>query len=85
MSVTAPASEVQKNFGAFHDRAMREPVRVTKYGRETVYIVSAETFHALKQSQREAIAAAELSDDVVAAILAAEIPSEHRYSLDEDR
>ena len=57
MSITAPASEVQKNFGAFHDRAMREPVRVTKYGRETVYIVSAETFHALKQSQREAVAA----------------------------
>jgi PHD/YefM family antitoxin component YafN of YafNO toxin-antitoxin module len=35
---------VQKNFGAFHNRALSEPLRVTKYGRETVYIVSAETF-----------------------------------------
>jgi antitoxin StbD len=84
MSITAPASEVQKNFGAFHDRAMREPVRVTKYGRETVYIVSAETFHALKQSQREAIAAAELTDEEAALIAAAEIPAEHRYSQDDD-
>lgn len=84
MSITAPASEVQKNFGAFHDRAMREPVRVTKYGRETVYIVSAETFHTLKQGYREAIASSELSDSEIEAIKAAEIPVEHRYSLADD-
>jgi prevent-host-death family protein len=84
MSITAPASEVQKNFGAFHDRAMREPVRVTKYGRETVYIVSAETFHAMKQSRRDAVATAELSDAEAELIAAAEIPAEHRYRLSEE-
>ena len=84
MSITAPSSEVQKNFGAFHDRAMREPVRVTKYGRETVYIVSAETFHELKQGRRDAVAAADLSDQEAALIAAAEIPAEHRYSLTDD-
>jgi len=53
MSLSAPASEVQKNFGAYHDKALAgEAVRVTKYGRETVYIVSAATFHALKQVTR---------------------------------
>lgn len=80
MAVTAPASEVQKNFGAYHDKALVEPVRVTKYGRETVYIVSAATFHLLKQGQRRALAAAELSDAEMAAIAAAEIPAEQRYS-----
>jgi antitoxin StbD len=84
MSITAPASEVQKNFGSFHDRAIREPVRVTKYGRESVYIISAETFHALKQGQRDAVAAADLSDQEAALIAAAEIPAEHRYSLNDD-
>jgi antitoxin StbD len=84
MSITAPASEVQKNFGAFHDRAMREPIRVTKYGRETVYIVSAETFHALKQGYREAVTVEDLTDAEVEAIAAAEIPPEHRYNLDDD-
>lgn len=84
MSITAPSSEVQKAFGAFHDRALSEPVRVTKYGRETVYIVSAETFHALKQGRRDAIAAADLSDEEAALIAAARIPPEHRYSLDDD-
>ena len=81
MSITAPATEVQKNFGAFHDRAMREPVRVTKYGRETVYIVSAETFHALKQGQRQAVASCDLTDEEGALIEAAEVPAEHRYGL----
>ena len=81
MSVTASASEVQKNFGAYHDQALTEPVRVTKYGRETVYLVSAKTFHALKQAMRRSLSAAELTDAEMALIESAEIPAEHRYSL----
>jgi prevent-host-death family protein len=82
MSTTVTSSDIQKNFGAYHDQALIEPVRVTKYGRETVYIVSAKTFHELKQSQRDAIASADLTDAELALIEAAEIPAEHRYSLD---
>jgi prevent-host-death family protein len=84
MAITAPSSEVQKNFGAFHDRALSEPVRVTKYGRETVYIVSAQTFHELKQGRRDALAAADLTDQEAALIGGAEIPPEHRYSLTDE-
>jgi antitoxin StbD len=82
MAVSAPASEVQKKFGTYHDRAMSEPVRVTKYGRETVYIVSAKTFHDLKQAKREAVASKDLTDAEVSLIEAAEIPDEQRYSLE---
>jgi prevent-host-death family protein len=85
MSTTASSSDVQKNFGAYHDRALTTPVRVTKYGRETVYIISAETFHEMKQSQRDAIATADLKDSELALIEAAEIPPELRYSLDKIR
>ena len=83
MSNTASASEVQKNFGVYHDRALSEPIRVTKYGRETVYIVSAKAYHEMKRAQRDAIAAADLTDAELALIEAAEIPAEHRYALDE--
>ena len=79
--ITASASDVQKNFGAYHDRALTQAIRVTKYGRETVYIVSAKTFHALKQAMRRSLSAAELTDAEMALIKAAEIPAEHRYSL----
>jgi antitoxin StbD len=81
MSKTASASEVQKNFGLYHDRALAEPVRVTKYGRETVYIVSAETFHALKQAQRQAVASADLTDAELELIAPAEIPAGRRHRL----
>jgi prevent-host-death family protein len=83
MPNTASASEVQKNFGAYHDQALTEPVRITKHGRETVYIISAKTYHEMKQAQREAVAAADLTDAELTLIEAAEIPVEHRYSLDE--
>jgi len=83
MPVTAAASDVQKNFGAFHDRALVEPVRVTRYGRETVFIVSAETYHAMKQAQRQAIASADLTDEEAALTEAPETPKEHRYSIDD--
>jgi len=81
MSTTVTSSDVQKNFGAYHDRALTEPVKVTKYGRETVYIISAQTFHALKQAQREAIVATDLNDHEIALIEAAEIPEGHRYTM----
>jgi antitoxin StbD len=83
MSVTATASEVQKNFGAFLDRALVEPVRVTKYDREAVYIISAKTFHALKQAQRRSVSAGDLTDQELADIAAAEIPAAHRYTISE--
>lgn len=82
MPTVVTASEVQKNFGAYHDRALSEPVRVTKYGRETVYIISAETFHAMKQAQRAALASKDLTNEEMALIEASEIPPGHRYSAE---
>lgn len=84
MPVSAAASDVQKNFGSYHDRALSgEAVRVTKYGRETVYIVSAKTFHELKQSQRHALAVADLSAGEMDLIDRSEIPADKRYTLDD--
>jgi antitoxin StbD len=78
---TVPASEVQKNFGAFHDQALTEPVRVTRYGRETVVILSAKEFHALKQAQRQSLSVADLTEEELAEIARAEIPAAARYSI----
>lgn len=84
MPVSAAASDVQKNFGSYHDRALAgEAVRVTKYGRETVYIVSARIFHELKQNQRHAVAAADLSAAEMDLIGKSEVPTDKRYTLDD--
>ena len=40
MSLTAvPAAEVQKKFGYFQDRAIREPVLISKNGRPKTVLV----------------------------------------------
>ncbi len=82
MSIEATASEVRTDFDRFQERAMKEPVRVTRDGRETVFIVSAERYHELRQAEREALHAHELDDATLAAIEAAEIPAAERYSSD---
>ena len=84
MSKSVTASDVQKNFGVWHDKALQEPVQVTKYGRETVYLVSAETFHKLWQSYQRALATAELTDAEMALINQAEVPAEHDYDYEDD-
>lgn len=58
-------------------------MRVTKYRRKTVFIESMKTFHEIKQVQREAIASADLSNEEMTLIVAAEIPEEHRYNIED--
>ncbi|WP_246526434.1 hypothetical protein [Plastoroseomonas hellenica] len=67
----------------YHDRALSEPVRVTKYGRETVYIISADTFHAMRQAVRAALGTKDLTDEETALIEASEIPTGHLYSAED--
>jgi prevent-host-death family protein len=80
-SVTA--SEMQKNFGRWHDEAIKEPVQITKHGRETAYLVSAETFNRLWANYRRVVKSSELSEAEIEMIRAAEIAPEHDYEISE--
>ena len=46
---TINASEFQKRVGEFSDIARREPVTVTRHGRPSVVLLSAEDYERLKQ------------------------------------
>lgn len=83
MATSAAASEVQKNFGLYHDKAQKEPVQITKYGRETAYLVSAETFNEMWASFRRVVLARDLSDGEMAMIMRATVSPEHDYDYDE--
>ena len=61
--VTAPASEVQKNFGEWHDRAYEGPVEITRYGRTTAYLISAPLFKEMWESFRRAVPAGSVSEE----------------------
>ena len=79
------AAELRKNFGRFQDRAPVEPVAVTRYGRESVVLLSAREYHRLKRLDRQALAAEERPEEVVEAIARAEMPEEYAHSDDELR
>ncbi|MFN5608792.1 MAG: type II toxin-antitoxin system Phd/YefM family antitoxin [Holosporales bacterium] len=62
-----PASEVQKQFGHYQDKALLEPVFVTRNGRERTVLLSTEEYYRLKRGYI----------GYITSIAAAEIPASH--------
>ena len=75
--------EFQRNFGRYQDLALSEPVIVTRNGRERTVVLSAEEYRRLKQNDRRVFGVEELTDDELAAIARARVPSEHSALDDE--
>jgi PHD/YefM family antitoxin component YafN of YafNO toxin-antitoxin module len=42
--LSVSASEIQNNFGEWHDKALVQPVEITHYGRKTAYLISTTLF-----------------------------------------
>lgn len=72
-----PAAEFQRNIGTYQDRALIEPVFVTRNGRERTVLLSVEEYRRLKRRDREAVAVEQLGEAELAAIEAAEVPAEY--------
>ena len=47
--ISVSASEIQKNFGEWLDKALAEPVAITRYGRTSGYLISASLFERLHE------------------------------------
>jgi antitoxin StbD len=75
---------VAKNFGEWHEKAMREPVMITKHGRESAVLISAETFHKLLDGYREVVPTTDLDTALATAIVNSDIPEEYRWESTED-
>ena len=83
MGVKVTAAEVQRDFSTYHDLALVEPVEVTRPDAKAVVIVSAERFNEMRRSERRVIRVEDLTDDEIELIAKAEIPAEHRYSIND--
>ena len=78
MEITTSA-EFQRKIGHFQDRALVEPVIVTRNGRERVVLISADEFKRIQRLDREALPVTALSPADLAAIAAAEVPAEYAH------
>ncbi len=76
-------AEFIKGYGALADKALTEPVTITKNGRDRLVVVSAEEYERLRRRDRRAFRAEELSEADIALIAKAEMAPEHAH-LDEE-
>jgi prevent-host-death family protein len=75
MEITTSA-DFQRKIGYFQDRALVEPVMVTRNGRERVVLLSADEFKRLKRRDREVLRAEDFTEADLEAIRRAEPPAE---------
>ena len=73
MASIVTAAEVSKNFGAYQDAAVREPVVITKNGRPRTVLMAYEDFIRLSKRDRRVQLTAELSDAEIVAVEASEM------------
>jgi prevent-host-death family protein len=74
-----PSSELQKNFGALADKALTEPVTITRNGRDRLVLLSVEEYERLKRRDRRVVLLEEFTDEEMALIAQAEVPAEFAH------
>jgi prevent-host-death family protein len=73
------SAEFQKKPAALADEALAEPVIVTENGRDRLVLMSIEEYDRLKRRDRRVVRLEEFSDEEIALIAKAEVPSEYAY------
>jgi prevent-host-death family protein len=68
------ASEFQQSFGSLSDKARQEPVVITKHGRDSLVIMSADEWERLKRRDRRVGLTQDMSDEWIDAIRDAKAP-----------
>ena len=74
--IKVPAAEFQRNIGRYQDVALRQPVSVTRNGRERTVLISAEEYARLKRRDRQVMSLADFSAADLAALESARPPAE---------
>jgi prevent-host-death family protein len=77
--VTISSAEFQRNFGLYQDKALTEPISVTRNGRERIVVMSAEEYRRLKRRAREALLVDALSEADLEAIASTEMAPCHQH------
>lgn len=68
-----------KHYSALADRALAEPVTITKHGRDRLVVVSAAEYERLKRRDRQVFQSADLPDRVLELIAQAEVSAENAH------
>ena len=75
-TIRVTATEFQSAVGLFSDKALREPVTITKQGRNHLVLLSAEEFMRMKRRDRKVGLAKDISPEMLEAVLITTPPAE---------
>ncbi len=73
------SAEFLENYGTLTDKALSEPVTITRNGRDRLVVLSIEEYERLKRRDRRVYAIEEMSPEQVAALERAEVPPEYAH------
>jgi prevent-host-death family protein len=71
------SAEFQRNLGLYQDKALSEPVTITKNGRERLVLMSSEEYQRLRRRDVKVGLTADLPDEWIKAVEEARIPEEY--------
>ncbi len=73
------SAEFLKKYGALSDKALSEPVTITRNGRDRLVLMSAEEFHRISRHAPRARRIEELTDEELVMISEARVSAEHDH------
>jgi PHD/YefM family antitoxin component YafN of YafNO toxin-antitoxin module len=79
IAMRVTTAEFIKNYGSLADKALMEPVTITKNGRDRLVVVSAEEYIRLTRRDRRVSRPEDLTEEQVALIARAEVPPEYAH------
>jgi prevent-host-death family protein len=77
--VKVSSAEFQKQFGALSDKALTEPVTITRNGRDRLVLLSVQEYQRLKRRDRRVVLLEDFTEDEMALIAKPEVPAEYAY------
>ena len=83
MTSTVTAAQVSKNFGAYQDAAVRDPVIITKNGRPRTVLMAYEDFMRLSKRDRRVQLTSELTASEIAEVERSEMALGYEHLDDE--
>uniref|UniRef100_Q07JK9 Antitoxin n=1 Tax=Rhodopseudomonas palustris (strain BisA53) TaxID=316055 RepID=Q07JK9_RHOP5 len=73
------ASEFQQAFGTLSDKARAEPIVITKHGRDSLVVMSAQEWERLRRRDRRVGVTVDLSEEWTEAVRTASVPDEFQH------
>ncbi len=71
------SAEFQKKFDSLSDKALTEPLTITRHGRDRLVLLSVEEYEHLKRRDRRVVRLEDFTDAEMARIAHADVPAEY--------